>query len=113
MTSYFSLLAGFSCVSVATTYDKPFELFAVIVCSSVYTTAFVTNTTFYLVRKEQRPEWLYSVMWFHDFILGFTILIPIQILSSVKLFNDAHMRLLCKSPTISTELTCAQHDTRS
>jgi hypothetical protein len=48
-----------------------------------------TNTTFYLLRKEQRPEWLYSVFWVHDALLGYLILAPFYALSGIRAINGA------------------------
>jgi hypothetical protein len=49
------------------------------------------------MRREQRPNFVYSVMWLHDYVQGYLILLPIRLLSSIRAFHDAHMRLLYNS----------------
>ena len=57
----------------------------------VFVTPQVTNATFYLLRKEQRPEWLYSVFWVHDAVLGYLILAPFYVLSAIRAINGARL----------------------
>eukprot|EP01049_Picozoa_sp_SAG25_P019842 SAG25_NODE_6470_length_556_cov_2.063457_1_plen_31_part_01 len=31
------------------------------------------------MRREQRPNFVYSVMWLHDYVQGYLILLPIRL----------------------------------
>ena len=80
--------------SIVLTYERPNEIFSIILAAFGYILGFVTNLVFYL---GFRPEWMYKVMWLHDATLGYLILAPFTVLSSVTALSDAHMCLLYNS----------------
>lgn len=77
--------------SVILNYKRPTEIFSIIVSATGYVVAFATNAVFYL---GFRPQWMHTVIWLHDAALGYLILAPFVVLSSVTALSDAHMSLL-------------------
>ena len=81
-------------LSLFMNYGKPLEVMSIWLSTFGYLTAFATNAIFYM---GFRPEWMFTVYWTHDAILGYLILLPFQVLSIFKAFSDAHMFLLYNS----------------
>lgn len=90
----FSVVIGWTVVSLFLDYGKPLEVVSIYIATFGYLIAFTTNCVFYM---GFRPEWLFTVYWVHDAVVGYLILTPFVILSLFRTFSDAHMLLLYNS----------------
>lgn len=86
-----SVVIGWTVVSLFMDYGKPLEVVAIYISTFGYLIAFTTNCVFYM---GFRPEWLFTVYWVHDAVVGYLILTPFVICSLFRTISDAHMLLL-------------------
>ena len=52
-----------------------------------------------------RPNWMLSVYWFHDALIGYSILIPFKGLAILHPLSRAHMYLLYNNRFVKVSLT--------
>ena len=100
----FSVLVGWSVLSLFMDYGNPLEVVSIYVATCGYLLAFTTNAVFYM---GFRPEWLYTVYWTHDAVLGYLILTPFILLSLLRTFSDGHMLVLYNSKFVEVLNTMA------
>jgi hypothetical protein len=91
---FVATILAWTLTSLFLDYGKPLEVVSIYIATFGYLIAFATNAVFYM---GFRPEWMFTVYWLHDALLGYMILAPFFVLSVFQAFSDAHMFLLYNS----------------